>query len=177
MQRHFVFLVAVRTLIEEGVELEVLVDRDGIKLVRVALGAGHRGAHPHRKGGVHPVDDGGVAEFLVVGAAFVLRHRVAMKRGCDELIVRGIWQKVACVLLDSELIKRHVRIQRTHHPVAVGPDLTRLIARVAGTVCITCEIQPLPCPMLAIGGKGEVMIDDLVVGLRGQRIQFCERGW
>ena len=156
VQRHLVLFVAIRALIEEGVELEVLIDRERIVFVRVALRTGHRGAHPHREGRVHAVDDRRVAEFLVVRAAFVLRHRVAMKRRGDELVVRRIRQQIARVLLDGELIERHVRVQRTDDPVAVGPNLTRLITRIAGGVRVACQVQPLAGPVLAVSGLIEI---------------------
>ena len=92
MEGRFVFFVAVGALIEEGVELEVLVDGDGIVFMRVALRTGHRGTHKDGEGCVHAVDDRGVAELFIIGTAFVLGHRVAMKRGGDELVVRRVRQ-------------------------------------------------------------------------------------
>ena len=68
-------------------KLKVLVLRDRIVLVRMALGTSHRGPHPDGHRRVDAIDDGNVAKLLVVGAAFVVGQRVAMKRRRDQLFI------------------------------------------------------------------------------------------
>ncbi len=181
VQGGFVLLVGIGGLVEEGVELEVLLERDGVVLVGVALRAGHRRAHPDRKGGVDAVDHGGVAELLVAGTALVLGHGVAMEGGGDELRVRGLGQQVAGQLLDGELVERLIAVERLDHPVAVGPDLPSRVARIAGAVGVARQVEPEPRPVLAERRPREVVVDH---GLdrrgrgragRSQTLQFLER--
>ena len=176
MQRSFVFLVAVGALVEEGVGLEVLRDGDRIVLVGVALRAGHGGAHEHGVGRVDAVDDGGVAELLVAGAAFVLGHRVAMEGGGDDLVFGRIRQQVSGQLFDRELVERLVLVEGLDHPVAISPDDASRVARVAGAVGITGEVEPLAGPVFAIGGLGEEVRDDFGVRGLGQPRDFFRRG-
>ena len=61
---------------------------------------------------VHAIDDGDVAELLVVGAAFVVGQRVAMEGRGDELLVGRVGQQVAGDLLDRELVERLVGVER-----------------------------------------------------------------
>jgi hypothetical protein len=89
-ERGFVGAIRVRGVVEDGEELEVLLLGDGIVLVGVALGAGHRGSHPNGEGGVEAVDDGDVAELLVAGAAFAVGHRVAMEGGRHGAVPRWV---------------------------------------------------------------------------------------
>ena len=62
---------------------------DRVILVGVALGAGHGGAHPGGEGRVDAVDDGDIAEFLVVGASLVVGLGVAVEGRGDELGFTG----------------------------------------------------------------------------------------
>ena len=55
----------------------------------MALGACHGDSHPNRHGGVHPVDYGDVAEFLVVGASFIVGLGISVEGSGDQLIVGG----------------------------------------------------------------------------------------
>ena len=121
----------------------------------VALRAGHGGAHEDRVGGVHAVDDGGVAEFFIARAAFVLGHRVAMEGGCNDLVFGRLGQEVAGHLVDDELVEALVLVERLDHPIAVGPDFTARVARVAGAVGIAGEVEPLAGPVFAVGRLGE----------------------
>ena len=79
--------VGVLGVVEEGEEAEVLLLGERVVLVVVALGAGDGRAHPDGHRRVDAVDDGDVAELLVVGPALVVGHRVAVEGGRDELLV------------------------------------------------------------------------------------------
>ena len=165
-ERRFVALVGVLRVVEEGEELVILLLRDGVILVRVALGAGHRGAHPDSKGRVHAVHDGGDAPFLVIGAALVVRHRVAMERRALELLVGRLLQQVGGELLDGELVKRQVAVESVDDVVAVGPDDPRRIVRVTGAVRVARKVQPQPRPMLAVAGLRQLQVHETLVSLR-----------
>ena len=163
MERGFVALVAVGALVEEGVGLEVFRDRDRVILMGVALRAGHGGAHEDGIGRVDAVDDGGVAELFVAGAAFVLGHRVTMEGGGDDLVFGSVREQVPGELLHRELIEGLVLVQGLDHPVTVGPDDAAGVARVAGAVGIAGEVEPLAGPVFAVGGLGQEMRDDFGV--------------
>ena len=114
--------------------------RDGVILVRVALGAGRRRSHPGRHGGIHTVDHRSIAKFLVASTALVVRFGIAMKGRRNELILGGIGKQVSCDLFDGELIKRHIRIKRADDPIAIGPDRATGIVGIARRVRIACEV-------------------------------------
>ena len=61
-----------------------------------------------------------------------------------------LMQEVTRELLDAELVIRHVRIQRLHHPVAIRPDAARRVDAVAVAVRIARLIQPPAAPALAV---------------------------
>ena len=90
-----------------------------------------------------------------------------MKRGGDDLLRRGIWQKVACDLLDGELVKRQIVIHRADHPVAIPPGIgTSTILFITIRVGIACSIQPVAAPALAVVGARKSSIHHGLVGCR-----------
>ena len=133
----------------------------------VALRAGHCGAHPHLHRGVHAIDHCHIAKLLIGSAAFVVRLRIAMKSGGDELIVAWLIEQIARELFACELIERHVAVQRANYPVAITPNRARLVISITGAVCIAREVQPLPRPVLAIRRLGQQAVDQFPVSLRG----------
>ena len=166
-RRALVALVGICRLVEDGVGAEVFGLRDRVVLVRVALRAGHRRAHPDRVGRVDAVDHGRDAELLIARAALVLRHRVAVERRGDQLVLGRVRQQVACELFDGEAVVGLVGVERADDPVAVRPDAAARVARVAGAVGIAREVEPAAGPVLAEGRLREVVVDDLA--LRGAR--------
>ena len=82
-------VVDVAGVVEEGEQLVVLAVLDGVEFVRVALAAADGEAEPDRAGGVDAIDDGFVAELLLVGAAFFVDERVAVEGGGDALALGG----------------------------------------------------------------------------------------
>ncbi len=106
-----VFLVRVFGTVEERKELKVLVLSNRVVLVRMALGTVNRGAHPDGHGRIHAIDDGNVTEFFVVGAAFAIGQRIAMKGRRDQLFFGWVFKQVAGNLFDCELIKWFVLVQ------------------------------------------------------------------
>ena len=160
----FIGLIVVGRLIEDRHELVVLLLRDRVELVAVALGAADGQAHPdvHRR--VDAILDGGDAKLLVVGAAFGVRHRVAIEGGGDELIARRMAQQIAGELLDREVVERRVGIEGVDHPVAVEPDRAQRIGGVTGRVGVTGQVEPRAGPTLAERRIGEQAIDEPRIG-------------
>ena len=65
-----------------------------------------------------------------------------MKTSRDLLRFRGIRQEIAGYLLDRELIKRHVVIQISDHPIPPRPTVAKVITREAMRVCVSSQIEP-----------------------------------
>ena len=162
-KRRLVAFVAVLGVVENREHAEVLLLTQRIVLVIMALRAGHRGAHPHLHGGVYAIDHCYIAKLLIGRAAFVVRLRVTMKRGGDQLIIGRLIKQIARQLFARELIKRHIAVKRADNPIAIPPDRARLIIRIAGTVSVPRKVQPLPRPMLAIRRLGQETIHEFLI--------------
>ena len=115
----------------------------------VTLSTRDRRSHPDSHCRVDSINYRDVAELFVLSAAFIICHRVAMKRSGYHLLVARIWQHVASQLLDRKLIKRHVVIDRSNDPVSPRPDRTRRIVSVACRIGIAGKVQPLACPVFS----------------------------
>ena len=94
MQRRFVATVGIFGIVQDREDFEILFMCDRIILMRMALGASHRCAHPNRKCRIHAIDHRGVAELFVISPTLAVGHRIAMKRGRDQLFVSRIGQQV-----------------------------------------------------------------------------------
>ena len=158
---HGGLVLAIRVLrvVQKREDLEILRVRDRVVFVRVALRAGEARAHPDRHRRVRAIHHRGVAKLLVV------RHRVAVEGGRDELLVGRARQQVAGDLLDGELIERPVRIERADDVIAIAPDRAPRIVRVTRRVGIAREVQPLPRPVLAIRGRRQQPVHIALVGV------------
>ena len=75
-------------------------------------------------------------------------------------------QHVARELLDREVAEGEVAVEGVDHPVAVLPGGAALVLLVAVRVGVAGEVQPGPRPALAVVGRGEEAVDDLLVGVR-----------
>ena len=175
MEGRLVALITIGALVEEGVGTEIFVDRDRIVLVGMALRAGHRGAHEDGVGRIHAIDDGGVSEFFVARAAFVLGHRIAMEGRGDELVFGRLGQQVAGHLLDDELVVRLILVEGLDDPVAVGPDNSAGVGGITGAIGVAGEVEPLTGPVFAVSGLGEEMGDDVRVLGAGEFCDFLGR--
>ena len=127
----------------------VLLVADRIVRVAVALCASDRRALPDGPGRVHPVHDGGDTELFVVGAAFRIRHRVAMETRRDPLPFGRVRQQVARELLNGELVEGEVVVERLDDPIAIPPHGPIRVRFVPLRVCIACQIQPHRGPPFA----------------------------
>ena len=164
-QGRLVFTVCVGRIVEDRVELEVLLLRERVVLVVVALAAAHRRAHPRAHGRVDAVDDRHRAKLLVDRATFAVAERVAVEGRRDPVVERRIRQQVTGQLLERELVERHVGVEGLHHPVAPAPNCPRRIIGVAGAVGIAGQVEPLPGHVLAIAVVGQQTVDELLDGV------------
>jgi hypothetical protein len=153
-------VVGVGRVVQDRVELEILLLRKRVVFVVVALGAGHRRAHPRAHRRVHAVDDGDGAKLLVDRAPLVVGERVAVEGGGHLVVERGVRQQVAGQLTDCELVERHVGVEGPDHPVAPAPDRARRVVGIAGAVGIPGEVEPLPRHVLAVAVVREEPIDE-----------------
>ena len=74
-------------------------------------------------------------------------------------------QQVAGDLLDDELVVGQVAVEGADDPVAIEPDLARLVLLVAVGIGITRGIEPEPSPALAVMRRVEQPVDELGVGV------------
>ena len=68
---------------------------------------------------------------------------IAVETGSDLLRERRVGKKIACELLDRELIVRHVRVEGVDDPLAPFPDLAGRVVLVAARVRVPGEVEPL----------------------------------
>ena len=161
--------INITRVIEERCKLIVLFVTKRIVGMAVALHAAERHALPRLPGGVHPVDHGGNAEFLIVRAPLFIGLRDPMSRGGHIVFNSGLRQQIAGDLLDGKLIERQIRIQRGDDPVAKLPDRTTSVCSQAARIGVTHLIQPDTRPAFSEGGRSQQAIDH--AGFCGSRIQ------
>ena len=116
----------------------------------MTLATRDRTSQPYRCSGVDSIDDLIDSIFFRVDTRFYITRRQAMKTRRQLLLYSRSWQQITCNLLDRELIKRHICIQRIDHPIAIGPDATKLIGLIPVAVGITSQVKPGPGPLLSI---------------------------
>ncbi len=149
----FIRSIGVQRIVPYRQKAVVLLLRNRIVFVGVALCATHRQSHPHLHRRIHSIDDGRHPEFFIVRSSFAVGHRVAVKRRGQLLLRRRLRQQVARQLLDRELVEWHVPIPGIDHPIAIPPDDARRILRVASGVGVSGQIQPHPRPMFTESGR------------------------
>ena len=82
-------------------------------------------------------------------SAFVGCDIAAIKSSGNALLEGRVGQKVACQLFDSELVKRHIFVERADHPVSVRPHFPVVIEMNAMRIGITSHVEPITATMLA----------------------------
>ena len=115
----------------------------------VAAGALEGQRHEGRADGVDTIRDPVLAEFLGHRAALVGLAVDAVEGGGKFLLAGGIGQKVARELMDDELIKRQVSVERADHPVAIGPGFDIDIRLISERIGVARHIKPCGRPVLA----------------------------
>ena len=129
----------------------------------VALRASDRRALPDGPRRVHPVYNGGDTELFVVGAAFRIRHRIAMETGRDRLVLGSVRQQVARELLNRELVEGEVVVERLDDPVAIPPHGPIRVRFVPLRVRITRQVKPHRGPPFAEVRRRQQRIDQSFV--------------
>ena len=156
--------IGVLALVPDGEEPVVLFLGDRIVFMAVALSATKGHTHPDLHRGVHAVNDRRHPELLVIGTALGVGHRIAMEARGDLLRLRRVRQHVAGELLNRELIEGHVGVDRPDHPVAVSPDGSLGVLRVAGGVSVASQVEPDTRPALSVALRGQQAIHQALIG-------------
>ena len=154
-----------RQLIEDVIECIVVLLRNRVVLVIVTPGAGKREPEPHRRGRLDAVEHVLDSSLLGDPAALAVEHVVAVKPARELLRRRRIRQLITRQLFNRELVVRHVRVDRVHHPVSPRPHRALGIALKAIRVRVPRHIEPVPRPAFAIARRGQQPVDEPLVSV------------
>ena len=152
----------------------IVLGRDRVELVVVAAGAGDRQAEERLR---QHVD-------LVVDATHPLLAHVHRRvrplaqeeeSGAEDRLVRavggvppGVFHEVARDVLDDEAVIGHVGVERPDDVIAIGVGADDVVVElVPGRLGVPHQVEPVPPPALAVVGRREQAIDDLLEGVRG----------
>ena len=159
---------------EDGLQRVVVLLRDGIELVVVALRAMDGGAAKSAGRIRHHVVAIEVARDFAVH--FCLRHfevpdRIPRPR-CDEAerldaVVRAGKKHVSRDLLLHETRVGLVVVERADDIVAIRPCIrAQLVLVIAVRVAVVDDVEPVPRPALAVARGGEQLVHEPLVGIR-----------
>src|SRR5215510_10558325 len=84
----------------------------------------------------------------------------------DLLIERRVWQQVTGQLLDDELIKRLIPVERFDHPIAPTPGAAVAVNLITIRVGVSSGVEPWRRHSLAVTRACEQTINDLLVCVR-----------
>ena len=135
-------------VIEKREHAVILVVRERVELVRVALGALRREPQHRLAQAVDAVEHLDHPEFLRDDRSLLVYHAVAEEAGGHDLLLRRVGQKVASDLLHHELVVGHVAVDRGDDPVTPGPHLATKVLLVTVCVGVAGEVEPVPRPLL-----------------------------
>src|SRR5205823_2704486 len=110
----------------------------------------------------------------------LIDHRVAQETGRDDLILSWMGQLIAGNLIDDKLVVRLVAIERVNNPIAIKPNVTRLVLFETIGIGIAGGIQPWPRPTLAEMRRGEQPIHLFFIRVRtfvGEESIDFRNGW
>ena len=162
--------VPVEGRVAEGVEvreeLVVVLLRNGVELVVVALGAA-KGEPEH--GFAERFHAVGVVVHEVLGgdgAALVGVHVVALEARGDELAVRGRREQVPGELLHHELVVGQVVVEGLNDPVPPEPEVASAVDGETVRVGVTRGVEPVEGHAFPEVRAREQARDELRVGLR-----------
>src|SRR6266545_4105000 len=155
-----------RHIVEEGVELIILLLRDGIVLMVVTLSAGGRQAEPDSACGIDAIDNVVVVILRRNGAALEVDHVIAIEAAGDLLPHRGAGQQIPGQLLDGEAIEGQVLVEGGDDPVAPARHVAAGVDVIAVGVGVAGGVEPLHRHALAEVRRRQQTIDDLLVSVR-----------
>ena len=153
--------------VEEGGERVVVVDRDRIELVGMALRAAEGQSEPGGTHGVHAVEDVIDAGFLGVAAALAVGHVITMEAGGELLLDGGVREEVAGELFEGEAVVRDVAVEGVDDPVAPRPVVAGGVRLEAVGVGVTRGVQPPHRHAFAIVGRSQQTVDRPLIRVRG----------
>src|SRR4029453_10164426 len=104
-------------------------------------------------------------KLLGIDSTLLVEHRVAQEAGRNALLERRKRQQITRQLLDGELVEGHIPVEGVDDPVAIRPDRTRQILFKTVGVGITRRVEPPPSPALAVMGRREQPLDQLLISL------------
>ena len=142
-------------VVEEGEQAVILLVRERIELVGVALGALGRDPQHRLAEAVDPIEHLDHPELLRNDRPLLVEHAVAQITGGHDLVLPGIREQVAGHLLDHEAIVGEIAVECPDHPIPPHPLLARRILLVAVGVGIARQIEPVARPLLAVAVAGE----------------------
>ncbi len=170
---------------EDGLHPEIVFLADGIELVVVAAGAGQGQTHEGRSRHVDPIGQtfvaelGGVQGGLADGgskpveagadAGFQVSHLCGPNgvAGVVEVQVVGP-QLVGRDLFLDEAVVRFVFVERLDHVVPVAPGVGIILVRLEpAAIGVAHHVEPMPGPALAIGGRLQQLVHELLERLGG----------
>ena len=165
---------------EDGVQRVVVLLRDGIEFVIVALRTLH-GEAAHGADGVlhHVIAIEMPGDFAIELRLRHLRMADVIPRPCGDepkrrnAIHRARIERISGDLLLDEAGVGFVAVQRPDDVVAVRPSIqARLVFVVAVGFAVMHGIQPVPRPALAVAGRGEEHVHESFILLIGQISQI-----
>src|SRR5690349_12563007 len=117
----------------------------------MTLSAADGQSQPGRSKRARPVNQFLETGLLALHASFPILQPIAMKASRRLLVECRTREQVSCHLLKRKLVERHVVVQHFNDPLTPTPGVTAgQILLIAVTVSVTCQIQPLSCPLLSI---------------------------
>ncbi len=138
---------------------------DGIELMVMALRALDGDAEDAFADGLHAIEHGFHAELFGVDAAFLVDHGVAQEACGDDLVLGGVGKKIACDLVDDELVVGQVAVERVDHPVAIEPDGALLVLFVAVGIGVAGGVEPGAGPFFPVVRRFQETVYLLFVGV------------
>ena len=139
-------------------------------------------SHPCCAKSGRPIQNLVHAVFLQVRSPFAIAQRVPQKTGPHSLGNCGIGNQVSGQLLDGELVKRQVSIERIDDPLPIAPGHgAQKILQVAVAVSVVSQIKPPPRPSLAEMLRSQQSIHHAFIGVSTcvvqKRIDFQYGRW
>ena len=140
--------------------------RPRIELVIMALSAAGRLPHPRRADRAHTIREHPHLVILRLRAAFLRREQQPVERRSHARLLVCTGHEVARDLLDGEAVESLVVIETLDHPVAIRPNVARIVRMVADRVRKAHHIEPSDRHALAVVRAREHALDELRIRIR-----------
>ena len=140
--------------------------RPRIEFVIVALSAAGRLAHPRRADRAHTIREHPHLVILRLRAAFLRREQQPVERRSHARLLVCTGHEVARNLLNGEAVESLVVVEALDHPVAIRPNVARIVRMVADRVRKAHHIEPTDRHALAVVRAREHALDELRIRIR-----------